>query len=215
MTQLHPVLGCVAVLDAALKDVADLDPTFMRTDDKAAALLALTRLAGRVEELRDRVLATAADVAAEEGARDAAAWLAHHARLSGGEARRAQRLAAAGVEQWAGLARARREGEVTTAQAHTIHRALADLPPEVDDDVRLAPRSGSCARPPTSAPAGCGSWGDGSSRSPRRRPRPTSNASSSARRTTQRGRPTCTPVASVTAPPSYERESPTRWPSGC
>jgi hypothetical protein len=137
MTQLHPVLGCVAELEAALKGVADVDPAFMPTEDKAAALLALTRLVGRVEELRGRVLASADDVAAEEGARDAAAWLAHHARLDVGHARAALRLDRAGVDRWQALARARREGEVTTAQAETIRRALADLPADLDIEVRL------------------------------------------------------------------------------
>jgi uncharacterized protein DUF222 len=136
VTQPHPVLGLVTALDAALKDVADVDPAFMVTDDKAAALLALTRLVGRVEELRDRVLACAGDVAEQEGARDAASWLAHHARLGGGEARRSQRLGARTVSRWTGLARARREGEVTTAQAEVIRRALDELPAEVGDDVR-------------------------------------------------------------------------------
>ena len=136
MTQVHPVFGCVAELEAALKAVADVDPTFMRTDDKAAALLALTRIVGQVEELRDRVLASADDVAAEEGARDAAAWLAHQARLGGGEARSALRLGRACVDQWHGLARARREGDVTATQADIIRRALAELPAEVDDDLR-------------------------------------------------------------------------------
>ena len=136
MSQVPPVLGCVAALEAALKDVADVDPVFMRTEDKAVALVALTRLAGQVEELRDRVLATAVDVAEQEGARDAAAWLAHRARLGGGEARRSLRLAKAGATRWTGLARARRDGAITTAQAEVIRRALDDLPAEIDDDVR-------------------------------------------------------------------------------
>src|SRR4051812_21779355 len=92
MVQVHPVLGCVAELDAALKDVADIDPAFMRPDDKAAALLALTRLVGQVEELRDRLLVSADDVAAQHGARDAAAWLAHEARLDRGGVRASLRL---------------------------------------------------------------------------------------------------------------------------
>jgi uncharacterized protein DUF222 len=136
MSSAHPVLGCVAVLDAALKDVADVDPTFMRIDDKAAALLALTRLAGQVEELRDRVLGCAADVAEQDGARDAAAWLAHHSRVAGDDARRSLRLARGSADRWAGLATARREGEVTTAQAEVIRRALDDLPAGLDHEVR-------------------------------------------------------------------------------
>jgi hypothetical protein len=136
MSQVHPVLGLTAALDAALKDVADVDPVFMRTEDKAAALLALTRLAGQVEELRDRVLATASDVAEQEGARDAAAWLAHHARLARSDARRSLRLAKGCADRWTGLATARREGDINVAQAEVIHRALDNLPSWVDHETR-------------------------------------------------------------------------------
>ena len=37
--QRHPVVAAAAALEAALKDVADVDPTFMATRDKKAALL--------------------------------------------------------------------------------------------------------------------------------------------------------------------------------
>ena len=63
-TQLHPVLALADALDVALKDVADLDPVFMRTGEKERALTRLTALGGRLEELRLRVLAAADDVAA-------------------------------------------------------------------------------------------------------------------------------------------------------
>jgi len=87
-TQPHPVLALADTLDAALKGVADLDPGFMRTADKEQALTRLTALGGRLEELRLRVLAAADDVAAEHGARDAAAWVAHESGLDRGESGR-------------------------------------------------------------------------------------------------------------------------------
>ena len=132
---MHPVLGCVAEIEAALKGVADVDPVFMRTEEKAEALLALTRLAAQVEELRGRVLVAADDVAAADGARDPAAWLAHHARLDGVEARASLRLARAAA-RWAGVARALRDGELNRAQAEVISGALDSLPSEVDDQIR-------------------------------------------------------------------------------
>ena len=132
---MHPVLGCVSEIEAALKGVADVDPVFMRTEEKAAALLGLTRLAAQVEELRGRVLVAADDVAAAEGARDPAAWLAHHARLDGGEARGSLRLARAG-DRWRIAGRALRDGEITRAQAAAIVQALDSLPIEVDDQTR-------------------------------------------------------------------------------
>src|SRR5215210_1528999 len=94
-TQPHPVLALADALDGALKGVADLDPVFMRTAEKEQALTRLTMLGGRLEELRLRVLGAAEDVAVEHGARDAAAWVAHEARLDRGESRRSLRLAQA------------------------------------------------------------------------------------------------------------------------
>src|SRR4051812_19264698 len=92
-SDLHPVLVATAAVDGALRDVVDIDPMYMSVDEKGSALLALSSLIDRAEELRMRVLASADDLAAEEGARDAAAWLAHHARFDRGECRRRLRLA--------------------------------------------------------------------------------------------------------------------------
>ncbi len=131
----HPVLTCTSAIEAALKDVADVDPTFMRTEDKKAALLGLSRLVGQLDELRGRVLNAAEDVAAESASRDAAAWLAHHARLDRVEARGSLRLARA-CATWDGVGRAMREGEVNRGQADAITRALDALPSTVGDDVR-------------------------------------------------------------------------------
>lgn len=132
----HPVLGCAAAIDAALKDVADVDPSFMRTRDKREALLRLTELAGRVAELRLRVLASAADVAEEVGARDQAAWLSHAARVDRGDCRRDLRLGQALDARWQRLAAGLRQGAVNPAQAEVVARALDDLPDDVDADVR-------------------------------------------------------------------------------
>src|SRR5688500_11445624 len=93
--QTHPVLATVAALGAAVKDVADVDPVFMSTDDKAEALRGLTKVSSQLDELRLRVLAGASDVAEQTGARDAAAWLAHAAKLDGSDTRRDARLAKA------------------------------------------------------------------------------------------------------------------------
>ena len=92
----HPVLACAGTIERALDEVADVDPLFMSSSDKAEVLLTLTRLEARVGELRGRVLAAAADVAEADGARDPAAWLAHRARLDGASARLELRIARAG-----------------------------------------------------------------------------------------------------------------------
>lgn len=136
-SDLHPVLAAAAVVDDALRDVVDIDPMYMSVDEKGSALLALSSLIDRAEELRMRVLASADDLAAEEGARDAAAWLAHHARLERGECRRRLRLARSLAER-ATTAAALRQGEINVAQAEVVMRAIDDLPDEIDDEVRSA-----------------------------------------------------------------------------
>ena len=60
----HPILAAAGTIDEALKSVADTNPTFMSTPDKAAALGELVRLETQIAELRLRVLADAGDVAA-------------------------------------------------------------------------------------------------------------------------------------------------------
>ncbi len=134
-SQRHPVVAAAAAVEAALKDVADLDPTFMPTSDKKAALLALDRALVQVEELRLRVIAAADDVAVDEGARDVAAWLAHRHRRDRGEARRDLRLARALDVRWQRTARALREAEANRAQAEVIVAALEALPDDLDRDL--------------------------------------------------------------------------------
>ena len=77
---LHPILGTTAAIEAALKAVADSNPTFMSAEDKAQALGELSRAQGRLGELKLRVLASAGDVAETTAARDAGEWLAHATR---------------------------------------------------------------------------------------------------------------------------------------
>ena len=131
----HPVVAAVAAVESALKDVADVDPGFMRTADKKVALIGLDRVASQLEELRLRVLGAAEDVAMEEGARDAAGWLAHQARSDRGRARRDLRLARALENRWHRTARALREAEVNRDQVEVVVAALEALPDHVDVEV--------------------------------------------------------------------------------
>jgi len=139
--QPHPILECLATLGEALEDVAGVDPVFMPTDAKAEALRTVTAVQARLEELKLRVLASADDVASRDGARDPAAWLAHQTRTDPAHARREQLLSRS-LTSRPHLARALAAGTVTTAQAHVIARALADLPTSgehaVDADVLTA-----------------------------------------------------------------------------
>ena len=136
------MVAAAAAVEAALKDVADLDPTFMPTAEKKSALLALDRASAQLEELRLRVMATAEDVAVDEGARDVAAWLAHRGRSDRGEARRDLRLARALDTRWQSVGRALRAGEANRAQAEVVVAALEALPADLDPEVWRRQSSG-------------------------------------------------------------------------
>lgn len=137
-TPLHPLVACVDTMTDVLKDVADVDPVFMRTADKARTLAGLTAILAQVEELRLRVLVTGADVAELAADRDAAAWLARVARLDGKEARRMLRLAEVLDEKCTVVPRGLREGSLNTDQARAIVDAVEALPAHVEPDVRAA-----------------------------------------------------------------------------
>jgi hypothetical protein len=131
----HPILAAAAVIDEALKGVADTNPTFMPTTAKAEALRELVRIESRVAELRMRILADSADLAAETGARDAAGWFADATRTRFEDARADLRLATALDRRWGTVGAAVREGRVNTDQARVIVRALDDLPEAVPGEV--------------------------------------------------------------------------------
>ncbi|MEI5674416.1 MULTISPECIES: HNH endonuclease signature motif containing protein [unclassified Nocardioides] len=130
----HPIRVAVREIDHALKTVADVNPSFMTTPDKAAALRELAVLEARVGELRLRVAADACDVAEEHGARDVGAWTAHAVRRRRADCARELRLALALADRPV-LAAAVREGAVNLDQAHVIADALAALPGDVDAEV--------------------------------------------------------------------------------
>ncbi len=126
----HPLLRCLASVDAALDDAGELDPAFLPTPDKARALRAVDRELARLEGLRLRLLAASGDVAADEGARSAGVWLAAGSRAGAADGVRAQRLAEA-LERWAEVGRALRAGVINLPQATVIVTALDELPSDL------------------------------------------------------------------------------------
>ena len=112
--------------------MAGANPTFMSTDEKAAALRELVAAEAQLAELRLRILADAGDLAADTAAKDAAGWLAQHTRTSYADARADLRLAGALDRDRPVLAAAMREGAASLAQARVIDRALGLLPAGVD-----------------------------------------------------------------------------------
>ena len=128
----HPILAAASDVRSMLKAVADANPTFMATEEKATALCELVAAEAQLAELRLRILADAGDLAADTAAKDAAGWLAHQTRTRYADARADLRLAEALGRDHLQLAAAMREGSATLAQAHVVHRAIAALPAAVD-----------------------------------------------------------------------------------
>lgn len=131
----HPILTATEQLHAVLTEVAEVNPTFMATSDKAAALCALGRVQARLDELRLRVLAGAGEVAAETGSRDGAAWLSHTTRVRVHDARADLRLARSLETRYLAVALGLREGRVNLAQAVVITQSLDDLPRDTPGDL--------------------------------------------------------------------------------
>jgi hypothetical protein len=127
----HPLLRCLASVDASLDDVAGLDPAFLPTGDKARALRAVDRELARLEGLRLDLLAASSDVATDAGARSAGVWLAGESRAEAASGVRDQRLADA-LGRWPGVLTALRDGLVNPPQATVIVLALEALPPDLD-----------------------------------------------------------------------------------
>ncbi|HEY0888524.1 MAG TPA: DUF222 domain-containing protein [Nocardioides sp.] len=130
------LLACVEVLEEALDAVAESDPIFLATDEKADALRRLAKVDARLAELRMRFLVASGDVDDAVGARDVAAWLAAETRQDLPAPRGEQQLAVALDREDDVLRRALRDGHVNLAQARVIATALDDLPDDLDPAIR-------------------------------------------------------------------------------
>lgn len=126
----HPILACVAELEAALDGASGAQPVYLSTSEKAEALRRLAVVEGRVAGLRLGVMAAADDVAVDTGARDVAAWWSHHTLTEPDVARADQRLAHA-LDREQQVAAAVASGRCSVAQARVIVRCLDDLPARV------------------------------------------------------------------------------------
>ena len=132
----HPVVACVDALEELLDGVADLDPGYLSSGDKADVLVHLTTLVDRVEGLRLRVMATAMDVADVEGAPTVAAWLAPRTRSTTRSVHGREQLARGMERRWQAVGAGVAAGTVSLAQAEVIVRALEALDaPSVEERV--------------------------------------------------------------------------------
>ena len=128
----HPITGCVRAIGGLLDGVADLDPMYLPTPGKAATLAELSRVSDRLCGLKLRVLASAEDVAIEDGSRSAADWLAHETHRARGPAAADARLGGALEERWHQTRTAVLAGGVNLEQARVIVAALDALPSDLD-----------------------------------------------------------------------------------
>jgi hypothetical protein len=131
----HPVLRCAKEISQALDRAGDINPLFMSVEAKKAALIQLSRHGDRVRGLLLKVLAVSDDIAVEEGARSAAAWLARETRTDHGEAARSQRLADRLGDRWDLVMEAVVDGRVNEDQARVIVAALDALPDSLDPNL--------------------------------------------------------------------------------
>ncbi len=130
-----PVFLAVARIGEALAEVSGVNPSFMRTPDKAAALAELARVQSQLAELQLRIMADAEDVAENFAGRDLAGWLQWATRCRGEDARADLRLALALDRRYATLGSALREGSANLAQARVIATVLDDLPAEIPTEI--------------------------------------------------------------------------------
>ncbi|WP_159083551.1 HNH endonuclease signature motif containing protein [Nocardioides terrigena] len=136
MTTGHLVQECGEAIAAALDKADAVELLYLSPADKASALVQLARLESRVAATRLRLMAVADEVTEEKGDRDVAAWCQRELLVDRGAARRDMTLAGALEHRWHVLAQGHRVGEVSTAQADVIARALDDLPDDTPSDIR-------------------------------------------------------------------------------
>jgi hypothetical protein len=131
----HPIIECATDLASALKAAGEMEPTFLTTGGKQAALVALTEARSQLDGLLARVLAGADDVASAHGLRDAAAWLAVQTRATRREVRRDLALGR-GLDAHPPVAAALASGSLRAEQARVICEAVDALPAHVEAEVR-------------------------------------------------------------------------------
>jgi hypothetical protein len=159
-TARHPLLACADEIEAALKDVADVSPTFMPTEAKAEALLRLSRVVDQAEALRLRVIASAGDVAEVDASPNVASWLAPRTRTDHRPNHHRERLAVALDRRWTRVGAGLTEGRVNLAQAEVIVRALDALGDEVDRELLARAEAELVERAADFGPRGLRALGD-------------------------------------------------------
>jgi sugar phosphate isomerase/epimerase len=99
-------------LDAVLDELAAIGPEFRTVADRQEFLLRISRVIGRAEAERLRVLAASDDIAVATGDRSTATWLATQTREAHGTVRRHAALADSLGSRWTQTADALGAGDL-------------------------------------------------------------------------------------------------------
>ncbi|TQL67618.1 hypothetical protein FB381_1499 [Nocardioides albertanoniae] len=127
-------------VDSSLDRLLASDPIYWDVKQKKTVLAWLEKVEARQAALRLRVLASAGDIAAETGDKDASAWMRAELLVDKGTARTQIKLAA-GVATYELVADALATGDVSQVKARVITKALADIgtnPVATTEDLALA-----------------------------------------------------------------------------
>jgi hypothetical protein len=124
----HPLGRAVCGLSAVLDEVQALSPAGMSVEEKAGALVEVSRQVERLQGLRLALMAAGEDVAAQCADRDVACWLAPRVQADPGPTRSLLGLAEAVDRRWIRVGAAVRAGGCSVEQAKVIVKALDQLP---------------------------------------------------------------------------------------
>jgi hypothetical protein len=131
----HRVREAISAADASLAAVSQVPVWSMGAEEVTGALDDLAAHEARVAALRSRLIVQAQAVEAN-GALRLPAWVAHRHRVSRPEAHRRVRLAS-DLDTHPATAVALEEGRVNPEQAAAILAGLADLPEDLDAELKL------------------------------------------------------------------------------
>lgn len=129
------VLRSIATITRALKDTADVSVGFLSAAQRRDSILQLAAVSASLESLQLRLIATSADVAADDGFRDIGTWLAHETRTDRAENARLQRLATSLDRGWPLVGQGLADATVNLAQAQVIVSGLEKLPDTIDPEI--------------------------------------------------------------------------------
>lgn len=129
-TPTHPITSFASALHTELDELAEVEPLYMPTAAKKAALVELERARERLTALQMRIMATGADVTDDGAYRTVADFLSNTARLDRPGLAAMERLGQALEARWHVLADAVFDGRVASDKAREIAKALDALAEE-------------------------------------------------------------------------------------